>query len=564
MSRKYFSIVCSKAKHTKIKLFSDYYEEIKAYKNIVACSSLSRYLSDHNKDKNKSNEEASDCTEKRGLENKRFMDMRLNEMNSDAERDWYPHKFGYTMTVQDFNKKFSNINDLDQVSHADIRLCGRITRIRKQGKKLNFIDIQQDESIIQVKTSANAYLGDFMKDMEIIKRGDIIGVEGSPTVTKSGELSLLSKSMTMLSPTLKLIPGQAIVDTDLRQRKRHLDLLTNSERRGVFRIRARVISEIRSYLDHQGFLEVETPILTDGIGGANAAAFNTYHNVLDMKMSLRIAPELHLKTLVVGGYDRVYEIGKQFRNEGIDPTHNPEFTSCEFYMAYADYVDLMAITKNLLSQTAGKALSVQSTSDLNVNDRLCAAFIDKSYEEVEFIPALEIATGAKFPDAAELTDDSDEAVKFLISLCEKSGTNINERKTSKLLDKLFSKLIEPELKLPTFVLHHPSSMCPLAKEHRSIKGISERFELFAGGIELVNAYTELNDPVEQQKQFIKQKQSKKMSLEDCNIEKEFVDALEYGLPPTAGWGLGLDRFVMLLTKQSSIREVLLFPTMRKI
>ena len=562
MSRRYFSILCSKVKHTKVKLFSDYYEEIKAYKNSV--SSLSRYLSDHNKDRNKSNEEPSDCTEKRGSENKKFMDMRLKEMNSDVERNWYPHKFGYSMTVLDFNKKFSNLNDLDQVSDADIRLCGRITRIRKQGKKLNFIDIQQDESIIQVKASANAYLGDFMKDMEVIKRGDIIGVEGSPTVTKSGELSLLSKSMTILSPTLKLIPAQALVDTDLRQRKRHLDLLTNSERRRVFRIRARVISEIRSYLDHQGFLEVETPILTDGIGGANAAAFSTYHNVLDMKMSLRIAPELHLKTLVVGGYDRVYEIGKQFRNEGIDPTHNPEFTSCEFYMAYADYVDLLTITKNLLSQTAGKATSLQSTSDLDVNDRLCAAFIDKSYEEIEFIPALEIATGAKFPDAAELTDDSDEAVKFLISLCEKSGTNINERKTSKLLDKLFSKLIEPELKLPTFVLHHPSCMCPLAKEHRSIKGISERFELFAGGIELVNAYTELNDPVEQQKQFIKQKQSKKMTLEGCNIEKEFVDALEYGLPPTAGWGLGVDRFVMLLTKQSSIREVLLFPTMRKI
>lgn len=562
MSRRYFSILCSKVKHTKVKLFSDYYEEIKAYKNSV--SSLSRYLSDHNKDRNKSNEEPSDCTEKRGSENKKFMDMRLKEMNSDVERNWYPHKFGYSMTVLDFNKKFSNLNDLDQVSDADIRLCGRITRIRKQGKKLNFIDIQQDESIIQVKASANAYLGDFMKDMEVIKRGDIIGVEGSPTVTKSGELSLLSKSMTILSPTLKLIPAQALVDTDLRQRKRHLDLLTNSERRRVFRIRARVISEIRSYLDHQGFLEVETPILTDGIGGANAAAFSTYHNVLDMKMSLRIAPELHLKTLVVGGYDRVYEIGKQFRNEGIDPTHNPEFTSCEFYMAYADYIDLLTITKNLLSQTAGKATSLQSTSDLDVNDRLCAAFIDKSYEEIEFIPALEIATGAKFPDAAELTDDSDEAVKFLISLCEKSGTNINERKTSKLLDKLFSKLIEPELKLPTFVLHHPSCMCPLAKEHRSIKGISERFELFAGGIELVNAYTELNDPVEQQKQFIKQKQSKKMTLEGCNIEKEFVDALEYGLPPTAGWGLGVDRFVMLLTKQSSIREVLLFPTMRKI
>merc|ERR1719266_1967696 len=282
-----------------------------------------------------------------------------------------------------------------------------------------------------------------------------------------------------------------------------------------------------------------------------------------MKMSLRIAPELHLKSLVVGGFDRVYEIGKQFRNEGIDSTHNPEFTSCEFYMAYADYNDLQEITESLLSKITNNLKRFPSSSNCEVNKSLHNAFMEKSYQRIEFVPSLELATGNKFPDPSDLNDETDEAVKFLISLCQKADIEVSERTTSKLLDKLFSKLVEPELKLPTFVLHHPMCMCPLAKEHRSIKGISDRFELFASGIELVNAYTELNDPIQQQKLFKLQKQSKMLETEDSNIEKEFIDALEYGLPPTAGWGLGVDRLVMLLTNQTSIREVLLFPTMRR-
>jgi len=562
MSRIHSSRLIFNSHYLKMKFFQNSIDLVKHYSNTIRTSyrNLSVTANDRT---SKIQEDHSEIEKKRGLENKQFKDLRLKEMYSDSERNWYPHKFGFTMSVMDFLDKFSSLDSSDQSEKRDICLCGRITNIRKHGKNLSFIDIRQDESIVQIKASASAYEGDFRNDMISIRRGDIIGVEGFPTVTKSGELSLHSKSLTLLAPTLKIIPSQALIDTELRYRKRHLDLLTNKESRYIFRARARILSHIRSYLDQQGFMEVETPVLTDGIGGASAAAFDTYHNDLQMKMSLRIAPELHLKSLVVGGFDRVYEIGKQFRNEGIDSTHNPEFTSCEFYMAYADYNDLLNFTEDLLSKTANNLKCLKSASALNIDEELYNAFIEKSYKRIEFLPALEAATDTKFPDPSELTDDSVEAVKLLSTLCEAHNIQINERKTSKLLDKLFSKLIEPKLKLPTFVLHHPSCMCPLAKEHRSIKGMAERFELFAGGLELVNAYTELNDPIEQQKQFKNQKQLKLLDEEDSNTEKEFVDSLEYGLPPTAGWGLGVDRLVMLLTNQVSIREVLLYPTMRR-
>ena len=561
MSSKYLSSVTFNIKHWKTKIFKDSIHLGKTFQYRLI--SQSRYYNDDFASKNsKEQDEISQNSKKRGLENKKFMDMRLNEMRSFSSKNWYPHKFDYTMTVPEFVNKFSNIDTSDQFANHTYRLCGRVNKIRKHGKKLSFIDINQNEGIVQIKASADAYNGDFKNDMMTLKRGDIIGVEGSPTVTKSGELTLLLTTMSLLAPTLKIIPSQAVVDIELRYRKRHLDLLTNFESRSIFRTRARILSHIRSYLDKRDFIEVETPILTDGIGGASAAAFDTYHNDLGMKMSLRIAPELHLKSLIVGGFDRVYEIGKQFRNEGIDSTHNPEFTSCEFYMAYADYKDLLELTESLLCETAGSLQGI-SSSDFEANESLHNAFIKKSYKRIEFIPTLELATGTEFPNPSDLVDDSDEAVKFLFSLCQKADIEVSEKTTSKLLDKLFSKLVEPELKLPTFVLHHPTCMCPLAKEHRAFKGISERFELFAGGMELVNAYTELNDPVEQQKQFKAQKQSKISETEDSNIEKEFIDALEYGLPPTAGWGLGVDRLVMLLTNQTTIRDVLLFPTMRR-
>jgi lysyl-tRNA synthetase class 2 len=511
---------------------------------------------------NKSGTEQELILKQRHLENEKFTKMRLEQMQSNSNKNWYPHKFEYTVTISEFVAKFSSMRFGDKDAKTPIRLCGRVNKIRAHGKFLCFLDLYQNEANVQLKAKADVYLRDFTSDMGIIKRGDIIGVEGYPTVTKSGELTLLLSSTTMLAPTMKHIPTQALERTELRYRARYIDLLTNWETRAIFRTKSRVLNLIRTFLDEKDFIEVETPVLTNGIGGANADAFKTYHNDLKMDMCLRIAPELHLKTLLVGGLDRVYEIGRQFRNEGIDSSHNPEFTSCEFYMAYADYNDLLGITEDLFSHIAKTLWKAPSTPNLEKNSELYEHLVERPYKRLEFISSLESATGVPFPNATDLTDDSGEAVKFLSSLCQKLDIAITENKTSKLLDKLFSKLIEPELKLPTFVLHHPMCMCPLAKEHRSIKGISERFELFVKGLEVVNAYTELNDPIEQKLQFQKQKNYKSVEIQDGTLETEFVNALEYGLPPTAGWGLGVDRLIMLLTGKTSIKDVLLFPTMK--
>ena len=381
MSRIHSSRLIFNSNYLKMKFFPNSIDLIKRYNNTIRTSYRNLSVTANDRISN-TKEGHSEIEKTRGLENKQFKDLRLKEIYSDSERNWYPHKFGFTMSVSDFLDKFSSLDSSDQSEKRDISLCGRITNIRKHGKNLSFIDIRQDESIVQIKASASAYEGDFRNDMISIRRGDIIGVEGFPTVTKSGELSLQSKSLNLLAPTLKIIPSQALIDTELRYRKRHLDLLTNKESRCIFRARARILSHIRSYLDQQGFMEVETPVLTDGIGGASAAAFDTYHNDLQMKMSLRIAPELHLKSLVVGGFDRVYEIGKQFRNEGIDSTHNPEFTSCEFYMAYADYNDLLNFTEDLLSKTASNLKYLKSASALNIDEELYNAFIEKSYKRI--------------------------------------------------------------------------------------------------------------------------------------------------------------------------------------
>ena len=496
------------------------------------------------------------------LENQKFMNLRLEQIRTHPKKSWYPHKFDYTMTLSDFVDKYSSLHDEEFSPRTHLRLCGRINKIRKHGKHLRFLDITQGDVQIQLQLKADVYAGDFEEDVVIIKRGDVVGVEGYPIRTSSGELTLLTNNLTLLAPTLRIIPSQAMERTEYRFRRRHVDLLTNLETRSIFRTRARVLNLIRSFLDARDFIEVDTPILTNGVGGANAEPFKTHHNDLEMDMFLRIAPELHLKMLLVGGLDRVYEIGRQFRNEGIDTSHNPEFTSCEFYMAYADYNDLLDLTENLLSNIAKTLREFPSMHNLQCDSDICDMFTKVPYNRIEFLPSLESATNVKFPNPNDLTDDSGEAVKFLSYICENNNIEMTEKTSSKLLDKLFSKLIEPELHSPTFVLHHPMCMCPLAKEHRSLKGVSERFELFTKGIELLNAYTELNDPIEQKLQFKKQKQLKCVEMQESALEKEFINALEYGLPPTAGWGLGIDRLVMLLTKQVSIREVLLFPTMK--
>jgi len=488
-------------------------------------------------------------------EEAKFKKLRIEQLQQDKFN--YPHKFDYSHTLKQFRKTFDDLATGQAAETSDrVRVCGRVQSVREVGKKLKFIDILQGESSVQVKmqNKADVYEGDFKADSKFLRRGDVIGIEGVPVRTNAGELSVLAASITLLSPCVGTMPPGPLEKTETKYRKRHLDLMTGPNVREVFRTRSQIIRYLRDFLQDRDFMEVETPTLISGVGGAAAKPFLTHHQDLKMDLSLRIAPELHLKMLTVGGFDRVFEIGKQFRNEGTDKSHNPEFTSCEFYMAYADYLDLISLTQQLLS---GMAASLSSAKALDLFPSTAP------FKQVDFVDELVSATGQTFPTGDDLNEYA-VAGPFLRDLCSKFDIPTRsdrglESSVPKLYDKLFSHLVEPELKGSTFVCHHPTCMSPLAKSHRHHPHLSERFELFVEGMELVNAYTELNDPVVQRSAFAKQENK---LMETNPLQEEYATALEYGLPPTAGWGLGIDRLVMAITGKTSIRDVILFPTMK--
>ena len=339
---------------------------------------------------------------------------------------------------------------------------------------------------------------------------------------------------------------------------RYLDL-RRSVVRSNLQLRHRMAIEIRKYMSDQGFLEVETPVLSSNAGGATAKPFTTALSALgDLPLFLRVAPELHLKRLLVGGFDRVYEVGRQFRNEGVDPTHNPEFTTLEFYAAFADYMNVMSLTEAMLraviADVAGEGLKVPYV----MKDRPVVLDFASPFNRYEYLPCLESALGKELPPAPIISEDGEDTRAMLRELCEKEGLKPAKDLTSaKLIDKLFSHSVEPELVHPTFVLHQPMALSPLAKEHRSKEthaGLAERFELFAGGAELANAYSEQNDPLKQREAFARGGKDEE--------DLDFVEALECGMPPAGGFGMGIDRLVMLLTNQRNIKEVLCFPTLR--
>ncbi|XP_072729511.1 lysine--tRNA ligase-like isoform X2 [Ciconia boyciana] len=485
-----------------------------------------------------------------------------------TSEDPYPHKFHVDLSLPDFIEKYSHLQPGDHLTDITVRVAGRIHAKRASGGKLIFYDLRGEGVKLQVMANSRLYKSeeDYSRVNNKLRRGDIVGVEGNPGKTKKGELSIIPYEITLLSPCLHMLPHLhfGLKDKETRYRQRYLDLILNDYVRQKFITRAKIITYIRSFLDELGFLEIETPMMNIIPGGAVAKPFITYHNELDMNLYMRIAPELYHKMVVVGGMDRVYEIGRQFRNEGIDLTHNPEFTTCEFYMAYADYYDLMEITEKLLS---GMVKHITGSYKITYHPD----GQDGEAYEIDFTPPfrrismvydLEKALGVKFPSAECF--ETEETRRFFDDLCAERNVECPPpRTTARLLDRLVGEFLEVTCINPTFICDHPQIMSPLAKWHRTHRGLTERFELFVMKKEVCNAYTELNDPFRQRQLFEDQAKAKAAGDDEAMfIDENFCTALEYGLPPTAGWGMGIDRFTMFLTDSNNIKEVLLFPAMK--
>ncbi|KAF8292385.1 lysyl-tRNA synthetase [Trypanosoma cruzi] len=481
----------------------------------------------------------------------------------------YPHKFDRQYTIPAFKARFApQLSEKGQRVEEVVAIAGRIVNKRSSGSKLNFLTLQGDADTVQVISAISDYVDDtFAAVHGRIRRGDIIGVKGVASLSKTGEFSMNAFEITLLSTCYHMLPDgwYGLSSIEQRFRQRYLDFIVNRENIQTFVTRSKVIRYIRNFFEDLDFLEVETPVLNQIAGGAAARPFITHHNELNQRMYLRIAPELYLKELVVGGMDRVYELGKQFRNEGIDLTHNPEFTSVEAYWAYADYNDWMRTTEDLFY---GLAMHIHGTpfvkyapKDSEGNQLPEVVFnFNKPFKRLYIIPELEKRMNVKFPTEFE----SDSSNAFLRELCSKHEVEcIPPLTTARLLDALISHYLEPECQDPTFVCDHPRVMSPLAKWHRNDPQLTERFELFLNKKELCNAYTELNNPIVQREEFMKQLRNKEKGDDEAmDIDEGFVQALEHALPPTGGWGLGIDRLVMFLTSQANIKEVLLFPAMK--
>jgi len=472
-----------------------------------------------------------------------------------------PEKFDVNAFAREVKADFEESGE----EKTGIVLAGRLMSRRIMGKA-SFAELQDSSGRIQLYVNRDEICTGDNKDLynkvfkKLLDIGDFIGVKGRVFSTRTGETTLHVEELTVLAKSLRPLPVvktdaegntyDAFTDPEQRHRMRYVDLTVNAERRKVFRERAEMIHKMRDYFNEQGWLEVETPILQPIHGGAAARPFKTHHNTLDMPLYLRIANELYLKRLIVGGFDGVYEFGKMFRNEGMDRTHNPEFTSMEMYVAYKDYNWMMDMVEDMLEKTV-QAVKGQTT--VTVGDR----DIDFAgpYPRIPLLDAIE-EYGEEPVKELDLEGWRSYAKKLHIEVDASMGKG-------KLIDEVFGELVEPKLIQPTFITDYPIEMTPLAKKHRSKEGLVERFELFVNGKEIANAYTELNDPVDQRERFEEQLALAQAGDEEAMVlDEDFLKALEYGMPPTSGLGIGIDRLTMLLTGQSTIQEVLFFPQMR--
>ena len=475
---------------------------------------------------------------------------RLREMGIDP----YPHEFHRTHACNDIHREFKALEE-----SAEVAVAGRLRSLRPMGKAA-FGHIEDASGHLQLYLRKDVLGPEVYRLIKQMDLGDIVGARGRVFRTKMGEVSIRAESLQILAKAVQPMPVvkekdgvvyDAFRDRELRYRKRYLDLMVNAETREVFRKRAATITALRRYLDERGFLEVETPILQRVYGGGLACPFKTHHRALGLDLYLRIAEELPLKQLIVGGLDRVYEIGRVFRNEGLDRQHNPEFTLLEFYYAYADYRDAMDLVEEMVRAVARE-----------VSGKLSFPFGDGT---VDLAPSFGRRTMLELIEEATGRDVRTLKAEEVSALCNERGASLKpDTPVGKMIEKLFDLAVAPRLQQPTFVIDHPKAVSPLAKSHRDDpEHLVERFELFIAGMEFANAFTELNDPEDQRSRFEQQAELRESGDEEAHpLDEAYIAALEQGMPPTAGVGIGIDRLVMLLTGAAAIRDVLLFPHMR--